>query len=63
MRTEKMSHLRQVRAIRRSSVFYPPNEAIEESVEELLFFDFECRQENGSHEANLCIVQKETGNE
>ena len=50
------------RAIRRSSVLYPPYEAIEESLEKLLFFDFECRHENGNHEANLCIVQNEAGN-
>ena len=30
---------------------------------QLLFFDFECRQENGNHEPNLCIVQNEAGDE
>ncbi|CAB4009670.1 DNA polymerase, partial [Paramuricea clavata] len=30
---------------------------------ELLFFDFECRQENGNHEPNLCVVQNEAGDE
>ena len=29
----------------------------------MLFFDFECRQENGNHEPNLCIVQNEAGDE
>ncbi|XP_028408209.1 uncharacterized protein LOC114530787 [Dendronephthya gigantea] len=30
---------------------------------ELLFFDFECQQENGNHEPNLCVVQNEAGDE
>ena len=30
---------------------------------DLLLFDFECRQENGTHEPNLCIVHNEAGNE
>ena len=38
-------------------------EAIEESMKELLFFDLECRQENGNHEPNLCVVQDEAGEE
>ena len=29
----------------------------------LLFFDLECKQEHGVHEANLCIVHDETGHE
>ena len=28
---------------------------------ELLFFDFECKQETGEHEPNLCIVHNEAG--
>ena len=28
---------------------------------ELLFFDFECKQETGEHEPNLCIVHDEAG--
>ena len=32
------------------------DEGEEEALRELLFFDFECRQENGTHEPNLCIV-------
>ena len=28
---------------------------------ELLFFDFECKQETGEHEPNLCIVHDEVG--
>ena len=39
------------------------DEPIEETLTDLLFFDFECRQENGMHESNLCIVQNEAGNE
>jgi hypothetical protein len=35
----------------------------ENGYDQLLFFDFECRQENGNHEPNLCIVQNETGDE
>ena len=31
--------------------------------EQLLFFYFECRQENGNHEPNLCVVQNEAGDE
>ena len=30
---------------------------------ELLFFDFECRQENGTHDPNLCVIQNEAGDE
>jgi hypothetical protein len=30
---------------------------------ELLFFDFECRQESGTHEPNLCVIQNEAGDE
>ena len=30
---------------------------------ELLFFDFECKQETGKHEPNLCIVHNEVGYE
>ena len=41
----------------------PDNEAVEEFMKELLFFDFECRQENGNHEPNLCIVHNEAGDE
>jgi hypothetical protein len=29
----------------------------------LLFFDFECSQENGTHEPNLCVIQNEAGDE
>ena len=41
----------------------PKDEPVEESLQELLFFDFECRQENGNHEPNLCVVQDEAGKE
>jgi hypothetical protein len=30
---------------------------------QLLFFDFECIQENGTHTPNLCVVHDEAGNE
>ena len=39
------------------------DEGEEETLRELLFFDFECRQENGTHEPNLCIVQNAAGDE
>ena len=39
------------------------DEPVEETLTDLLFFDFECRQENGTHEPNLCIVQNEAGDE
>ena len=39
------------------------DEAVEESMKELLFFYLECRQENGNHEPNLCVVLDEAGKE
>ena len=33
----------------------------EPSYAQLLFFDFECTQEHGIHEVNLCVVYDETG--
>ena len=47
----------------RPSLIQNVDRANEESMKELLFFDFECRQENGNHEPNLCIVQNEAGKE
>ena len=35
----------------------------ESQYSELLFFDLECKQEHGVHEANLCIVHDEKGRE
>ena len=35
----------------------------ESQYNELLFFDFECIQETGKHEPNLCIVHNEAGKE
>ena len=35
----------------------------ESQYNELLFFDFECKQETGPHEPNLCIVHNEVGEE
>ncbi len=31
--------------------------------DQLMFFDYECSQENGTHEPNLCIVHDEAGEE
>jgi hypothetical protein len=39
------------------------DDARQSGYNELLFFDFECRQENGNHESNLCVVQNEAGDE
>jgi hypothetical protein len=39
------------------------NETSESGYNELLFFDFECQQEDGTHEPNLCVVQNEAGDE
>ena len=36
-------------------------QAEESQYNQLLFFDLECKQEHGVHEANLCIVQDEEG--
>ena len=41
----------------------PEDEPVEESLRELLFLNFQCRQENGNHEPNLCVVQDEAGKE
>ena len=38
-------------------------QAEESQYSELLFFDLECKQEHGVHEANLCIVHNEAGEE
>ena len=34
-------------------------EPFEEVLTDLFFLDLECRQENGTHEPNLCVVQNE----
>jgi hypothetical protein len=39
------------------------DETPESGYSELLFFDFECRQEDGTHEPNLCVVQNKAGDE
>ena len=39
------------------------DDVTENGYNRLLFFDFECRQENGNHEPNLCVVQNEAGDE
>ena len=39
------------------------DEPVEETLTDLLFFYLECRQENGTHEPNLCVVQNEAGDE
>ncbi len=39
-------------------------ESVEDSeYDQLMFFDYECRQEDGTHEPNLCIVHDEAGEE
>ena len=38
-------------------------ESDNEGYNKLLFFDFECTQEFGQHEPNLCVVQDEEGQE
>ncbi len=35
----------------------------ESGYDQLMFFDYECRQEDGIHEPNLCIVHNEMGDE
>jgi hypothetical protein len=39
------------------------DDAPQSGYNELLFLDFECRQENGNHEPNLCVMQNEAGDE
>ena len=38
-------------------------ENTESGYDQLMFFDYECRQEDGIHEPNLCIVHNEMGDE
>ena len=39
-------------------------DVVEESeYDQLMFFDYECTQENGTHEPNLCVVHNEMGEE
>jgi hypothetical protein len=40
-----------------------PDDVADGGYNQLLFFDFECRQENGNHEPNLCVIQNEAGDE
>ena len=35
----------------------------ESGYDQLMFFDYECGQENGTHEPNLCVVHNEMGKE
>ncbi len=39
------------------------SETEESGYDQLMFFDYECRQEDGIHEPNLCIVHNEMGDE
>ncbi len=39
------------------------DETEENEYDQLMFFDYECRQESGIHEPNLCIVHNEMGDE
>ena len=38
-------------------------EEVDRGYDQLMFFDYECRQEDGTHEPNLCIVHDEAGEE
>ena len=40
-----------------------PDDVADGGYSQLLFFDFECRQENGNHEPNLRVIQNEAGDE
>jgi hypothetical protein len=40
-----------------------PGDVADGVYSQLLFFDFECRQENGDHVPNLCVIQNEAGDE
>jgi hypothetical protein len=40
-----------------------PDDVADGGYNQLLFFDFKCRQENGNHEPNLCVIQNEAGDE
>ncbi|CAB3991126.1 DNA polymerase, partial [Paramuricea clavata] len=42
---------------------HPEDDVTEGGYDQMLFFDFECRQENGNHEPNLCVIQNEAGDE
>ena len=42
---------------------YPEDDVTEGGYDQMLFFDFECRQESGNHEPNLCVIQNEAGDE
>ena len=37
------------------------DDVTESGYDQMLFFDFECQQENGNHEPNLCVIQNEAG--
>ncbi len=39
------------------------DETEENEYDQLMFFDYECRQESGIHEPNLCVVHNEMGDE
>ena len=39
------------------------NDCPKSGYDQLLFFYFECRQENGNHKPNLCAIQNEAGDE
>ncbi len=38
-------------------------EEVNRGYDQLMFFDYECRQEDGTHEPNLCVVHDEAGEE
>ena len=46
--------------------FLDDDVAVDNDVEDsqnLMFFDFECTQDDGKHIPNLCVVQNESGDE
>jgi hypothetical protein len=42
---------------------HPEDDVTEGGYDQMLFFDFECRQESGNHEPNLCVIHNEAGDE
>ena len=46
-----------------TSPFLNSDDVTESGYHQMLFFHFECRQKNGNHESNLCVIQNEAGDE
>ncbi len=61
---DKDTHLCYMRKPREKDDEEEKCDVIEESeYDQLMFFDYECTQENGTHELNLCVVHNEMGEE